>query len=268
MAAAVVTGAGKGLGKEIARRLVARGYKTWLADVDLAAAEDAAADIGGRAVALDVADAEGCKRVAAEAAAAQGGLEVWVNNAGVLRTGPAWEHEGDAQRAMFAVNAQGTINGTFAALNHMRPAGRGHVVQIVSLAGLIAAPSEAVYGASKHAALAFSVGLATDLRLAGERGVHVSCLCPDGMWTPMLFDKMRDPTAAPSWSGVMLTPQRVADAAIALLDKPRLVLAVPRWRGAFLRVFDAMPHVARRMMPVMMADARRKQRAFAKRHSG
>lgn len=263
-----MTGAGKGLGKEIARRLVARGYLTWLTDVDLDAAKLAAGELGdlARASRLDVADADACRLVAAEAAAAPGGLAVWVNNAGVLHTGPAWEHEGDAQRAMFAVNAQGTVNGTFAALDHMRPAGRGNIVQVVSLAGLVAAPSETLYSASKHAAIAFSIGLQADLRLAGVDGVHISSLCPDGMWTPMLFDKMHDPTAAPSWSGVMLSPEQVADAAVALVDRPRPVLVIPRWRGWFVRVFDALPRVALRLIPAVMADARRKQRRFAKRH--
>src|SRR3546814_18224309 len=81
-----------------------------------------------------------------------GSLSVWVNNAGVLFTGPAWEQGTDAHRLMLEVNALGTINGTVSALDHMRGTGGGHVVNIVSLAGLTAVPAEAVYAASKHAA--------------------------------------------------------------------------------------------------------------------
>jgi short-subunit dehydrogenase len=73
----------------------------------------------------------------------------------------------------------------------MRPAGRGHVVSVVSLAGIVAAPGATVYGASKHAAIAFSIGTLTDLRLAGVRDIHMSCLFPEGIWPPMLNDKAR-----------------------------------------------------------------------------
>lgn len=264
MGAAVVTGGANGLGKEIARRLVARGHDVWVTDVDEAAAARTAAELGARPAPLQVTDADACRAVAAAA----GPLDVWVNNAGILRTGPAWELDDATRRLMVDVNVHGVMNGTFAALDAMRPANRGHVLNVVSLAGLIAAPSEAVYGATKHAALAFSIGVLNDLRLAGVDGVHVSALCPDGMWTPMLFDKVRDPSAAPSWSGVMLLPGEVADAAMALLDTPRPVRAVPRWRGAFLRLADAAPSVALKAIPFAMADARRKQRRFAKRLPG
>jgi short-subunit dehydrogenase len=268
--AAVVTGAGKGLGREIARRLVARGHVVAVTDVDEAAAAAVAAELGERAwaTALQVTDADACRAVARDAAARAGGaagLDVWVNNAGILRTGPSWELSDEERRLILDVNAHGTMNGTLAALELMRPANRGHVVNIVSLAGLVGAPGEAVYAASKHAALGFGIATLADLRLAGIDGVHISSLCPDGMWTPMLFDKVGDPSAAASWSGVMLLPEDVADEAVALLDRPRPVRALPRWRGGVVRVFDALPRIAVAAIPAVMADARRKQRRFAKR---
>jgi short-subunit dehydrogenase len=267
-ASAVVTGAGAGLGRQIARRLAARGLLVAVTDVDLAAAEAVAAEIGPErawATTLQVTDAAACRAVAAEAAVRGTHLEVWVNNAGILRTGPSWELDDAARRLMVDVNLHGTMNGTMAALDHFRPAGRGHVVNIVSLAGLIAAPGEAVYGATKHAALAYGIATQNDLRQAGIKDVHISSLCPDGMWTPMLYGKLQDPGAAASWSGVMLLPEQVAEAAVALLDRPRPVRAIPRWRGAFVRLFDTMPRVAQAALPVALADARRKQRAFARK---
>lgn len=265
---AVVTGAGAGLGREIAHRLADRGYLVAVTDLDAAAAAAVAGELGPErawASALQVTDAEACRAVAREAARRGSRLEVWINNAGVLRTGPAWELDEAARRLLVDVNVHGTMNGTFAALEHLRPAGHGHVVNIVSLGGLIAAPGETVYAATKHAALAFGIGTQNDLRLAGVRGVHISSLCPDGMWTPMLYDKVGDPSAAASWNGVMLLPADVADAAVALLDAPRPVRAVPRWRGGFVRVFDALPRVAQLALPLALADARRKQRRFARR---
>ena len=95
MGAAVVTGAGRGLGLEIARRSPRAGSAVNLTDVDAEAAEAAAAEIGGSAwgSALDVRDAEACRATAAAAVERAGGLDVWVNNAGILVTGHVWEHD-------------------------------------------------------------------------------------------------------------------------------------------------------------------------------
>jgi NAD(P)-dependent dehydrogenase (short-subunit alcohol dehydrogenase family) len=200
--------------------------------VDESAAAGAAEAIGRAATptALDVADAAACERLAAEAAAGEGGLAVWVNSAGILRTAPSWEHSEAERRAMFDVNAHGLMNGTLAALGPMRQAGRGHVINLISLAGLAAPPGETVYAASKHAALAFSLGTLYDLREAGIDHVHVSSVCPDGVWTPMLFDKVDDPHAAPSWSGVMLEPG--SDPAEVAWGRRPCLRGVPRPRRA------------------------------------
>ncbi|MGZ5385987.1 MAG: SDR family NAD(P)-dependent oxidoreductase [Solirubrobacterales bacterium] len=264
MPAGLVTGAAGGLGLAIARMLAARGYTVAVTDVDEAAAQRAAAAIGEGAWArrLDVADAEDCRAAAAEAWTRAGALDLWVNNAGILLTGLVHEQNPAAHRAMLDVNAIGTFNGTLAALEQMRPTGQGHIVNVVSLAGLVAAPGEVAYSASKHAALAFSIGTLSDLRRSGVKGIHVSALCPDGIWSPMLAAKLDDPDAAASWSGVMLTPEQVAARVEKLLDKPRPLTTIPRWRGAFVRLFDAFPRLALRLTPLVLADARRRQRAF------
>jgi NAD(P)-dependent dehydrogenase (short-subunit alcohol dehydrogenase family) len=264
---ALVTGAGRGLGREIARRLARRGLRVHVTDVDGAAARAAAEDIGAGAWAspLDVGDPEACRAAARATVAAAGSLDVWVNNAGVLRTGRAWEHTDAERDLMLRANAAGVMNGTLAALDVMRPLDRGHVINVVSLAGIVAAPGEAVYAATKHAAMAFTLGTLFDLRRSGHRHLWVSAVCPDGIWTPMLFDKLDDPEAAVSFSGVLLQPEQVADAAVALLDRPRPIVVLPRWRGPLLRAFDALPSLGIRLLPLILADARRRQRRHANR---
>ena len=259
---AVVTGGAHGLGAAIAERLVLRGHEVVVADIDFDGAEQTAARIGATPHALDVVDLAACRALAGE----PGELAVWCNNAGVLATGPGWALDEAARRRLFDVNVHGLINGTTAALERQRPAGTGHVLNIVSLAGLVAAPSETIYGATKHAALAFSVGTQLDLLIAGERGVRVSALCPDGMWTPMLHERASDPDAWPSWSGVMLSVDDVAAAAVRLLDRPRMVRSMPRRRGATLRVFAAQPDLGARLLPLAAARARRRQRRWVERH--
>jgi NAD(P)-dependent dehydrogenase (short-subunit alcohol dehydrogenase family) len=264
---AVVTGAGRGLGLEIARRLAERGLAVNVTDVDEDAARAAADQLGDPAwaSALDVRDADACEAVARAAAERAGSLDVWVNNAGILVTGFVWDHDAPTRRTVVEVNSLGTFNGTHAALELMRPAGRGHVINIVSLAGLVAAPGEALYAASKHAAIAYTLGALNDLHRAGLKGVHVSAVCPDGIWTPMLYDKLDDPAAAVSFSGHFMRPETVADAAVGLLDHPRALLTIPRWRAIFIRFADLFPGLSNRLLPLVLADARRKQRRWKKR---
>ena len=268
--AAVVTGAGRGLGREIALVLGTRGHLVGVTDVDAASAEETAGAVvraGGTAYAcaLDVRDEEACRSVAKQAAARAGRLAVWVNNAGVITTGAAWEQDPATRRLMIEVNALGTMHGTLAALEQMRAARRGHVVNIVSLAGMIGVPGETVYSASKHAALGFSLATLSDLRLAGVRDIDISCVCPDGIWTPMLHDKLEDPAAALSFSGRLLQATDVARAVDRVLDRPRPVTAVPAWRGLQVRLLDALPGLAVRLGPVIQRTARWQQRRYARR---
>ena len=266
MSGALVTGAGRGLGREIALRLARRGYVVHLTDVDEALAAEATREIGDEtgadvfASALDVRDADACRKAALLTSERGHGLDLWVNNAGILVPGPAWEASDEERRLMFEVNALGTMHGTVAALELMRPAGRGHVVNIASLAGLTPVPGEAVYAATKHAVMGLSLSTLADLRVAGERRIHISCVCPDGMWTPMLFDRLDDPGAAMSFSGRLLQPGEVADLVERVLDRPRPVVTSPRFRGIQARAFALAPRLAMRAAPLVVRLGRQRQR--------
>jgi short-subunit dehydrogenase len=163
---------------------------------------------------------------------------------------------------MLEVNSLGTMNGTVAALEPMIAAGHGHVINVISLAGIVAAPGEVTYSASKHAAMAFTLGTLFDLRRAGIAGVALSAICPDGIWTPMLEDKLDDLEAAGSFSGRLLTAEQVAAEVGKLTERPRPILILPRWRGPLLRLFDLFPRLGLRLLPWVMRDARRKQRRY------
>jgi len=171
---ALVTGGGRGLGARIAVVLAERGHVVHVTDVDLAAAQQTAERIGRGAFAsaLDVRDPAACEAAAAETAARSGRLAVWVNNAGVLFTGPAWTNTPEQRQLMLDVNVGGVINGTVAAIAQMRATGGGHVVNIASLAGLVAVPGETVYAGTKHAVMGFSLSTQADLRRAGVKDVR------------------------------------------------------------------------------------------------
>lgn len=265
MPTAVVTGAGSGLGRAIALELAHRGNLVHATDVDVDAAARTAAEIGAgaRSAGLDVRDEAAC-RALAEATARGGSLDLWVNNAGILVTGPSWTQDEATRRAMLEINTLGTMNGTIAALEPMIAAGRGHVINVISLAGIVAAPGEVNYSASKHAAIAFTLGTLFDLRRAGIGGIELSAVCPDGIWTPMLEDKLDDPDAAGSFSGHLLTPEQVATEVGKLTERPRPLLIMPRWRGLQLRLLDLFPRLTLRLLGPAMSDARRKQRRYKK----
>lgn len=237
-------------------------------DLDADTAASAAQEIGRGALwaAVDVRDHAQVEKARDELIAAAGSLDVWVNNAGVLFTGPAWEQPEDLRKLHLDVNALGTINGTVAAIDAMRgpdDAGAGpggHIINIASLAGLSAVPGEAVYAASKHAVMGFSSSTAADLRLAGVKNIRLSCVCPDGIWTPMLYDKMDDPQAALSFSGVLLQPEDVVRAVGKVLDSPKPVTALPAWRGMIARLGAAFPRLGAAALPLLAAKGRRTQK--------
>lgn len=267
-AGAVVTGAGRGLGRQIAELLVKREYQVLITDVDGDAAEAAAAELGERAqsMVVDVRDEAAVLAARDRVVEWAGRLDVWVNNAGVLFTGPVWEHDEQQRRLMLEVNALGTINGTLAAIAAMRSSGGGHIVNIASLAGISAVPGESVYAASKHAVMGFSLSTIADLRAAKVKDIDISCICPDGIWTPMLHDKLDDPGAALSFSG-LLQPEDVVAAVAKVLDNPRMVTAVPGWRGAICRLGDAFPSLGMAALPLVTAQGRRTQKKMLKKRA-
>jgi NAD(P)-dependent dehydrogenase (short-subunit alcohol dehydrogenase family) len=229
---AVVTGAGRGFGREIARRLAGRGYTVLATDIDEDSAARTAKEIGGVSMRLDVRDPD-AHRAAARLAAESGQLEVWINNAGVLRTRKVWEHSDEEVRLQTEVNFLGVVWGSRAAVDAMREHGgqNMHLINLASLSSLTPVPGLTVYGATKHAVLGFSESLQGDLLAAGIP-ITVHAVCPDGADTDMVRERADEPESAIIWSAPrLLTPYEVAEGVVGLLDSKRLVLVIPRWRG-------------------------------------
>ena len=259
---AVVTGAGRGFGREIARRLASRGYAVLVGDLDEDAARETAEAIGGGAWALrmDVRDA-GSHRAAAAAAAERGRLDVWVNNAGVMETVKAWEHSDEAVQRMVDVNLLGVVWGSRAAVDAMTaaPGGSKHIVNLGSLSALAPVPGLTVYGATKHAVLGFTLALEGDLRQA-RLPIGVHCMCPDGANTRLLRDQASREESAIIWSGPrILSAEEVADRTVALLDSRRLLEVLPRSRGPQLRLAALFPRLGLRLVPILQRLGKRRR---------
>ena len=179
-AVVVVTGASSGFGELAAGRFARAGSKVVLAARRLDRLEGVAARIrerGGDAtpVACDVADPDAIDALAARVRELHGGLDVLVNNAGIPGGG-SFEHLTAEQiDRVIRVNVLGVLQGTRAFLPMLLERGRGHVVNVASLAGRFATPGHSVYTASKHAVVAFSEALAYEL---APRGIRVTSVNP------------------------------------------------------------------------------------------
>lgn len=268
---AVVTGGGRGFGREIARRLAGRGYDVLVTDLDAASAAETATEIGGGAWSrvLDVRDPEAHRAAAAEAGE-RGRLAVWVNNAGVLRTEKAWEHSDADVRLIVETNVLGVMWGSRAAIEAMRtfPTGDQHVVNLSSMSAFGPVPGLAVYASSKHAVLGFTTSLQGDLLSAGLP-IRVHALCPDGADTPMVQERAGDREAAIIWSGSrLLTAQEVAEGAMALLDSRRIVLALPRHRAVLVRALGLAPAIGVRLGGPLRRLGERRRSASARSRAG
>ena len=185
---AVVTGAANGIGRALATEIVARGLRVVVADIESEPLTALAADLGAAALAVptDVADPDQVRALAERTLAAFGRVDLVVNNAGVSEGGPSWALESAQWRRVWSVNVEGVVHGIAAFVPHLIAAGSGHVVNLSSVAGLdTAAPLGAPYSASKHAVLAISEGLRTELELLAP-GVRVTTVCPGPVDTRMM----------------------------------------------------------------------------------
>lgn len=214
-AVAIVTGASRGIGRAIARRLAAR-YDIVAAArsrTELATLADEIAAAGGRCtpVVVDLTDPGAI-------AAAFGGLDadVLVNNAGVGVLRPLMELSPDAWRTMVAVNVDALYHVTRAVLPGMLRRARGHVVVIGSIAGRSAFAGGTCYAATKHAAMAFAECLMLEVR---DQGVKVSIVNPGSVDTA--FGAPRDSAQDTRWK---LTAADVAESVWHVIDTPPDVL--------------------------------------------
>lgn len=188
---AVVTGAAQGLGRALAAGLVDRGVSVALADTAQERLRDTAEAFimrGGQVlpVVTDVSDAAAMGALASRTLDHFGRVDVVVNNAGIAVTNgrPLWQTDPQDWHRVLAVNLLGVVHGIQAFVPHLVTAGAGHVVNIASLAGLIASPLGSAYCASKHAVVAISETLRAELDMLGLP-IGVTVACPAYVRTPM-----------------------------------------------------------------------------------
>ena len=212
---ALITGGASGIGEQTVRTLAHAGASVFIADLDLAAAKRLAAEIGEQATAIEmnVADADSVKNAFDGIEA----LDILVNNAGIGHVGNIEETSLEDWQRLFHVNVDGVFLVTKQALPLLLASGHGSIVNLGSVAGLVAVKRRSAYCATKGAVVALTRQLAADY--AGR--VRVNCICPGTVHTPFVEgylekfhknekDKVRAEVHARQPIGRMGKPEEIA----------------------------------------------------------
>ncbi len=228
----VVTGGGNGIGRALCHRFSADGLAGLVvADLDAAGAEAVARETGGIAVQADVSRESDVRRVVETALRQFGRIDLFCSNAGIMVRGGEDVSDADWDR-IWAVNVKAHIYAARAVLPDMLRRREGYFLQTVSAAGLLNQIGSAPYGVTKHAALGFAEWLAITY---GDRGIRVSCLCPQGVRTAMLAGGRAQGRAHFLEAGA-LEPEQVAGAVVEGIETEQfLILPHPEVLDYFRR---------------------------------
>lgn len=218
-----ITGAARGIGLATAQALLARGARVVIGDRDVAALEATVANLTARGAVsghpLDVTDRASFSTFLDKARAdGAGHIDVLINNAGVMPVGPFLDQSDQAFRSAIEVNYYGVLTGCQLVLPEMVDRRAGHIVNIASMAGLVAVPGQAVYAGTKFAVVGLSTALADEF--AG-RGVNITAVLPTFTDTELIAG------TTPSAAQRPVQPEDVAAAVVKVLDKPKTQVSVP-----------------------------------------
>lgn len=249
---AVITGAGSGIGRALALDLASRGARLAISDIDDAALQETAercAPAEVRSYYLDVADRDAIVDHAARVVADFGRVNLLVNNAGVAVAGPVEEMSFDDLDWILGINLMGVLHGTMAFLPHLIASGDGHVVNLSSVFGLIAPPTQAAYCTAKFGVRGFTESLRQEM-LIGRRPVTIHSVHPGGIRTNIARNarvtnpdrQSRDEMASQFDKVLRTTPAQAAATILKGVEKDTarilvgpdayLFAAVPRLFGA------------------------------------
>ncbi|BBZ35551.1 SDR family oxidoreductase [Mycolicibacterium confluentis] len=234
-----ITGAARGIGYATAKALLARGARVVIGDRDVAVLDKAVGELIrlGQATGypVDVTDAESFAVFLDKARTdGAGHIDVLINNAGVMPVGPFLEQTDQAIRTSVEVNFNGVLTGCRLVLPEMVKRHSGHIVNIASIAGMVAVPGQAVYAGTKFAVVGLSTALADEF---APQGVNVSVVLPTFTNTDLISGTKATGAQKP------VQPEDIAAAVVKVLDKPSIThLSVPgplRAVGALTQLLPA-----------------------------
>jgi NAD(P)-dependent dehydrogenase (short-subunit alcohol dehydrogenase family) len=229
---AVVTGGAMGIGRALCQRFAAEGARAVVvADLEFDKAQQVAAEFGGLAVKTDVSNEADIINLVRQATEHFGQIDLFCSNAGIIGKPGGAEVSNEDWQEIFGVNVMAHIYAARAVLPQMIKRGEGYLLQTASAAGLLTQIGSAPYSVTKHAAVAFAEWLSIT---HADKGVKVSCLCPQGVRTRMLLGE--DGQGENFLVAGSISPEEVADCVIQGLAEERfLILPHPEVADYFQR---------------------------------
>jgi NAD(P)-dependent dehydrogenase (short-subunit alcohol dehydrogenase family) len=227
-----ITGGARGIGRATASALIAQGARVAIGDIDAPLAEKTASELGSGTIGLplDVTDRASFAAFLDEVERQLGPLDVLVNNAGIMPVGPFVDESDATSAKLVDINVMGVIIGSKLAIQRFKPRGRGHIVQLASIAGKGGFPGGVTYCATKHAVVGLTEALRWELR---GTGIEMHQVLPIGVNTEL-------------YSGVQQArgfstpePEDVGNAIVELLQTGRFQTFVPKRLDAVVR-FNAL----------------------------
>jgi NADP-dependent 3-hydroxy acid dehydrogenase YdfG len=232
-----ITGAARGIGRATAAALIAQGARVAIGDIEADLAERTAQELGSGTIGLplDVTDRASFERFLNGVEARLGPLDVLINNAGIMPIGPFVQETDATAKRMVDINVHGVIYGSKLALARFQRRGRGHLVNIASIAGKGGAVHGATYAATKHAVVGLSDSLRQELR---GSGIDVTVVMPVGVNTELY-------SGLPQMRGLKTPePEDVAQAIVEALRTGRFEVYVPKSMGMTVRLTSLLPRRA------------------------
>ncbi len=229
-----ITGGARGIGRATAAALIAQGARVGIGDIDAPLVEQTASELGGGTIGLplDVTDRESFVNFLDEVERQLGPLDVLVNNAGIMPIGPFVDETDAAAARLIDINIRGVILGSKLAVERFTPRGRGHIVQLASIAGKGGFPGVATYCATKYAVVGLTESLRSELR---GTGIEVHQVLPIGVNTE-LYSGVSAPRGLKKPE-----PEEVGNTIVELLQTGKFELFVPRSVGVLIRLQGLMP---------------------------
>ncbi|MGH2868225.1 MAG: SDR family oxidoreductase [Solirubrobacteraceae bacterium] len=229
-----ITGGARGIGRATAAALITQGARVAIGDIEAELAAQSAQELGGGTIglALDVTDRASFARFLTDTESQLGPLDVLINNAGIMPIGPFVEETDRTAERMIDVNLNGVIYGSKIALQRFLPRGRGHLVNIASVAGKAGFPGGATYCATKHAVVGLSEAIRAEVR---PTDIDVSIVMPVVVNTELGSGLQRS-------RGVkVVEPEDVANAIVEALQTGRTDVYVPKSVAGLFRTMNLVP---------------------------
>ncbi len=261
MTKALVTGGGGAMAGEIALRLERLGYSLVLVDVDEERMAAVASSLRGGAQThvADLSDLAAIRAVAEWIETEHSDLDLLVNNAGIIRPGDIADLEADVIERHITVNLLAPMQITAAAARGMKARGRGDIVSIVSMGGILALPGSASYAASKFGLRGFQTSIRSEL---APYGVRVMGVFPSGVDTPMLRYEATHGGSPLNFVGKVKTVVDIGDAVEKALRTGKLETYVPYGDSLTTRVVGSLPWSVEKVVPLFTKSGEKGRAAF------